>query len=402
MTMNVDFLVVGAGIVGLTTAHELKSRFPSARVVVLEKEAGVGRHASGRNSGVLHSGIYYAGDTLKAKVCAKGAALMRDFAAEQGIPCRTWGKVIVATREEDLPAVDRLLKNARDSRIRAERLDEAGIRKIEPHARSCGAGIYSPDTAVIDSRAVLDRLRDLLASKGVEVLFGEEAIDIDPAEKAVRTRNERYGFGFLFNCAGAYADVVARSFGLCRDYALIPFKGIYYKLDPARDWLVKSSIYPVPDLFLPFLGVHLTRLVDGRVYVGPTAIPAFGRENYGVLRGIRWGESARIGWEMAALYLRDRQNFRRLVHAEIRKYLKPFFLEAAQRLVPSLTAEDLLPCDKVGIRPQLVNVRTKKLEMDYILERTPHSLHVLNAISPAFTGSFAFARLIVDRYEEGS
>lgn len=394
-----DYLVVGAGIVGLTVARELRKRHPSASIVILEKESDVGMHASGRNSGVMHSGIYYGSSTLKAKVCSTGAARMREFAAEHGIAYNRSGKVIIATSEQDLPVVERLLNNARENGINAERLDEAGVRKFEPHASPYKAGIYCSDTAVIDSKAVVRKLRELLEQSGVQFKFNSPVTNLDPDSKTVKIPNGSFSYGYLFNCAGASADRVAKLFGLGLDYTLIPFKGIYYKLRPEKNHLVHSNIYPVPDINQPFLGVHLTRVISGDVYVGPTAIPAFGRENYGILKGMEFGESLKIGAELVGMYLENQQNFRLLVHTEVRKYLKPYFVDAARKLMKELTADDLVACDKVGIRPQLVNVKKKSLEMDYIIEQTPSSLHVLNAISPAFTSSLAFAEWIVDRAE---
>jgi len=394
-----DYLIVGAGIVGLTVARELRKRHPASSIILLEKEPDVGMHASGRNSGVMHSGIYYGSSTLKARVCSTGAARMRDFAAEHGIACNRSGKVIIATSEQDLPVVERLLNNAKENGINAERLDEAGVRQHEPHASPYKVGIYSPDTAVIDSKAVVRKLRELLEQSGVQFRFGEPVTAVQQETKTVQTPKGRYEYGFLFNCAGASADRVAKLFGLGADYTLIPFKGIYYKLRPERSELVRSNIYPVPDINLPFLGVHLTRVISGDVYVGPTAIPAFGRENYGILKGMELGESLKIGGELISMYLENQQNFRLLVHTEVRKYLKPYFVEAAQKLMAELRPDDLVACDKVGIRPQLVNTKKKSLEMDYIIEQTPHSLHVLNAISPAFTSSLAFAEWIVDKAE---
>ncbi|MBI5753340.1 MAG: L-2-hydroxyglutarate oxidase [Hydrogenophilales bacterium] len=395
-----DYLIVGAGIVGLTVAWELKRRDSAARILILEKEPDVGYHASGRNSGVLHSGIYYAADTLKAKYCAKGAARMREFAAEHGIHCERSGKVIIATSQQELPTLERLLKNARDNGIRAEKLDAGGIRQIEPHAYAYEAGIYSPDTAVIDSPGVVAKLRDLLRGQGVTLRFNAAVNAVDTGQKTVDANQHRYGYGYLFNCAGASADRVARFFNAGAQYALLPFKGLYYKLRPERGDLVKSSIYPVPDINLPFLGVHLTRVISGDVYVGPTAIPAWGRENYGVLSGLHLGESMNIAWRLMQMYAANHQHFRDLVHAEMAKYSKANFLAAARKLVPEVRADDLLPCNKVGIRPQLVNLQQKRLEMDFVLEQTADSLHVLNSISPAFTCSFAFAESIVDQHQK--
>ena len=397
VTKSVDYLIVGGGIVGLTVARELRQRYPAASIVLLEKEAILGKHASGRNSGVLHSGIYYDSGTLKAKVCAAGARRMKTFAAEYGINCQHSGKVIVATTQQDLPVIDRLLNNAQNNGILAARLDEQGVRDIEPHAGVYQQGIHCLDTAVIDSKAVLSKLQELLAADGVEIIFQALVTFINVAARKVITPAGEFSYGYLFNCAGASADKVAKYYGLGLDYALVPFKGIYFKLRPERAHLVRANIYPVPDVNQPFLGVHLTRMASGGVYAGPTAIPALGRENYGILQGAQLGESLRVGFEISRMYLANHQNFRQLVHTELAKYRKKNFFAAVHKLMPELTYDDLLSSDKVGIRPQLINVREKKLEMDYVIEKSLDSLHVLNAISPAFTSSLAFAEWIVDQ-----
>lgn len=399
MKESADYLIVGGGIVGLTLARELCKRHPAASIVLLEKEAVLGKHASGRNSGVLHSGIYYDCTTLKAMVCAEGARRMKEFAAEHGINCQHSGKVIVATSEQDLPVLQRLLKNAQENGIRAELLDEQGVRRIEPHAGVYQQGIYCPDTAVIDSKAVLLKLQELLVKEGVKIFFNAPVSTIDIKARKVTTPVGEFSYGYLVNCAGASADKVAKHFGLGLDYTLVPFKGIYFKLRSEREHLVNANIYPVPNINQPFLGVHLTRVASGDVYAGPTAIPALGRENYGILQGAELGESLRVGLQVAKMYLANHQNFRQLVHVEMGKYRKKNFFAAVHKLMPELTYEDLVSCAKVGIRPQLINVREKKLEMDYVIEKSPDSLHVLNAISPAFTSSLAFAEWLVDQAE---
>lgn len=395
-----DFLILGAGIVGLTLALELKKRYPESSICVLEKEPRPGKHASGRNSGVLHSGVYYGQGTLKAQLCSRGAARMRAFAAEHGVRCVQSGKVIIATDERDLPTIERLLANAKANNLRAVKMSGSEIREIEPHARACRFGLYSPDTAVIDSLGVVEKLCSLLHETGVALVTGQEVTAVEPEQNVLYAGSSEYGYGYFFNCAGAYADRIARKFGLANDYILLPFKGIYYKLRPERSGLVRANIYPVPDISQPFLGVHLTRVISGDVYVGPTAIPALGRENYGLLKGINVSESLGIARELTGMYLRNHQGFRRLVHHELAKYIKANFVRAARRLVPEVTSADLVPTQKIGIRPQLVNVRTKKLEMDFIVEQTASSMHVLNAISPAFTSAFAFAEFLVDRHEK--
>ena len=400
MDRNCDFLIVGAGIVGLTVAWELRKRHSLATITILEKESEVGLHASGRNSGVLHSGIYYGNDTLKAQVCSSGSKRMQEFADEYGIAYSKSGKVIIATSESDLLTINKLLKNAEDNNINAKRLNEKEIKEIEPYATPFQAGIYSPDTAVIDSKSVVKKLYGLLIDKGIKFNFNSPLLEQDDKQKTVTTPKEEISYGYLYNCAGANADRVAKLFGKGLEYTMIPFKGIYYKLHPKRDYLVNSNIYPVPDINLPFLGVHLTRVISGDVYVGPTAIPAFGRENYGILKGIELGEGLKISSELIKMYLKNKGNFRLLVHSEARKYLKPWFVKSAQKLMADVKAEDLISSDKVGIRPQLINTKTKSIEMDYILEQTENSLHVLNSISPAFTSSFAFAEWIVEKTEK--
>ena len=400
MPKKYDYVIVGAGVIGLTVAWELKKRNISCTIVILEKEPVVGVHASGRNSGVLHSGIYYGSDTLKARVCSSGARIMKDFAVEHDIAVVQSGKVIIATSADDLLTIDRLLKNAKDNNINARKLNAAEVKEIEPYANPYQSGIYSPDTAVIDSKGVIKKLFMLLQEKGVEFKFNSPLLGQDIKQRIVITPDEKISYGYLYNCAGANADVVAKLFGKSMSYSMIPFKGIYYKLHPNKKHLVNSSIYPVPNAKLPFLGVHLTRVISGDIYVGPTAIPALGRENYRALEGIKIKEGIRIGSELANMYLKNRENFRLLAHTEIKKYFKPWFVKSAQNLVTGLEAKDLIPSNKVGIRPQLINVNTKTIEMDYIIESTQYSMHILNSISPAFTSAFSFAEWIVDKSEE--
>ncbi|KTD24148.1 L-2-hydroxyglutarate oxidase [Legionella maceachernii] len=390
-----DFIIIGAGIVGMTVARELKQRLPLATIVILEKEDHVGVHASGRNSGVLHSGIYYANDTLKAKVCARGAQRMFEFAKEHNLPCLKSGKVILATSEKQLTTVDRLMHNAQQNGIKAERISRQQLLELEPAAAEGPAAIYCPDTAVIDSVAVLNKLRALLEQQGVSFVFGCQVTSAKGTQ--LITTKGRFSYGYLYNCAGAHADTIARWFNLAQNYALVPFKGIYWKLSPEANHLIKSNLYPVPDISLPFLGVHVTRLITGDAYIGPTAIPVLGRENYKRWHGVRVAEALSISLRLASMYRNNQNNFRLLAKTELAKYNKKFFLAAAQKLIPVLQEKDIIPSSKAGIRPQLINIKTKQLEMDYIFEQTQQSMHVLNAISPAFTSSFAFAEMIVNQ-----
>lgn len=394
MAPQVDFAVIGAGIVGLSVAQALRRRWPAARIAVLEKEAGPGRHASGRNSGVVHSGIYYPGGTLKSRLCSDGAARMRAFAAEHRIPCVQSGKVILAVDPGEVPVLDRLVANAAAGAVRVERIDAARLRELEPHAGPCAGALYSPDTAVIDSGAVVARLAELVRDAGVDIRYGWPARGIDRVRQSLDGPGGAIGFGYLVNCAGAHADTVAGWMGAGAAYATVPFKGLFAKLRPDRTGLVRGNIYPVPDLNLPFLGVHMTRGVSGEVSVGPTAVPALGREHYGWFRGINPREGLATAWHLARQYAGNRQSFRRLVHTEARRLFRRTLIAEARRLVPAIRPEDVVASAKVGIRPQLVHRRDRTLVMDYVIEKTPESLHVLNAISPAFTCAFAFAEFL--------
>jgi len=396
MAIKCDVAIVGAGIIGLTTAYVLKQRHPNLHIVIFDKEAREGVHASGRNSGVLHCGIYYGNESLKAKVCARGAKQMLAFAKAHHIPHRQSGKVIVATSEAQLPTFERLMQNAKDNDIRVERLSLSALHAREPAAAPGVAALYCPDTAVIDSPKVLVTLRALLTASGVEFRFNCP-VRRGKSPQSLSTPQGVFNYGYLFNCAGAYADSLAKQFGYAKQYALLPFKGMYWKLAPEAAARVQANIYPVPDIGLPFLGVHLTRVMSGDVYVGPTAIPVLGRENYQGFSGMRFLETCAVGTRLLSLYARNHNNFRLLAHTELAKYRKSVFLAAAQKLMPSLVESDFVPTHKAGIRPQLMNTKTGKLEMDYIFEQDEHALHVLNAISPAFTSAFAFAEMIVER-----
>jgi L-2-hydroxyglutarate oxidase len=321
---------------------------------------------------------------------------MFHFAQEHGLSCKKLGKVIIANSEQDISTLTLLLKNAAQNKIKAEYLDEKAIKEIEPYANPMQFGIYTPDTACVDSKQILEKIREIITSREVKFYFGEEVISIDKNAKHVKTPNEKISYGYLFNSAGAHTDKIAKMMGLAKDYMLLPFKGMYYKLSKEKNHWVKGNIYPAPNLNLPFLGVHFTRTMNGEVYVGPTAIPALGRENYALAKGMSL-EAFRILKDITMMYLANQQNFRMLMHSEIKKYSKYYFTQAAQKLVSSIKAADLLPSNKVGIRPQLINLAKRTIEMDFIIEQESHSMHVLNAISPAFTSAFSFAELLVNR-----
>ncbi|HBG47747.1 MAG TPA: L-2-hydroxyglutarate oxidase [Deltaproteobacteria bacterium] len=391
-----EILICGAGIVGLTIARELALR-GYRDITVIEKEDAPGRHASGRMSGVLHAGVYYSPGSMRAECCASGNRLMKEYCRRKGVPLVETGKVIVAKNESEAEAIEGLYRRAAGNGADVEIIDEARLGEIEPFARTSSVALFCRDTAVIDPKAVLACLQSDLAAAGVRLLTATSFLGL-AARGAARTSMGNIGFGLFINAAGAYSDRVAHAFGAGIGLKLIPFKGIYRRLKEEKARLVKGNIYPVPDPRNPFLGVHFTRSSSGEVFAGPTAMPAFGRENYGVLSGLSMEALEIIGRE-AALFAVNRP-FRDVAISETGKYLPGFFYRDARSLVNGLSSSDLEPSSKAGIRPQLVDWEKKELVMDFLVEGAEDSIHILNAISPAFTCSMEFAKRVVSGYVE--
>ena len=399
--MNTDFLVIGAGIIGLTIARELKLRYPDQSITVLEKESAVGRHSSGRNSGVLHSGIYYPSQSLKAKVCSQGAREMADYCDAQNLPLKRLGKVLIPVHGEDGPQFDLLEKRAKENGIDIERLNAQQLKKLEPDVRSAtGDALLIPSTTVGSPIAVMEALKNEVESLNIDIRFNIILNKIDPNKRQVYWSNNYLNYGHLINAAGLHADTVAHQFNVGGKYTLLPFKGLYWKLDPKANFNIRRLIYPVPDLRVPFLGVHTTTAIDGAIYLGPTAVPALGRENYKGFQDVSATELLRIGNLLLRQFIAGRDGFRRLAWQEGRRYFKPWFAEAAKALLPRLKTEHLLPCNKVGIRAQMLDKQTGSLVNDFLIERGQSSTHILNAISPAWTCSFPFARFVLDNFLE--
>jgi (S)-2-hydroxyglutarate dehydrogenase len=394
-TRQADVLIIGGGIVGLTLARELLAR-GRENVVILEKEPELGRHASGRNSGVLHAGIYYAPDSLKARSCLQGNFLMKEYCKSKGLPVLETGKVIVARTEAELPALDELQRRAAANGAKVEFLDEKQLADVEPSARTVGRALFSHYTAAVDPKLVLQALREDLEQSGrVTFRMGCQMVGRAGPGRVQTTQGE-IGYARLVNAAGAHCDRVARHFGMAEHYRLIPFKGIYRKMRKGASFPLNGNIYPVPDVRNPFLGVHFSRNVHGDIYLGPTAIPAFGPENYGVLSGI---DASGLGIlaEDAVLFFAN-PRFREVALVEPRKYIPAFFYRDARRLVKSFDASLFERAQKVGIRPQLVNWKTKELVMDFLVEAKDETVHVLNPISPAFTSSMDLARTVASQH----
>ena len=382
------------GIIGVCVARTLKKRHPDARICLLEKETFLGYHASGRNSGVLHAGFYYAPDSLKAQLTRRGNQMLRTFCEERAVPVREVGKVVVTTSPAQVPRLDDLYARGQTNGVPLEMVDEAGLRELEPLARTHERALWSPSTAVADPVAVVEALAARVRERGGEVRLGTPVVEAGPGW--IRTPYQRIEVGHTINAAGLYADRVARWFGVGEDYAMLPFKGLYwYSNWPAGR--LQRHVYPVPDPRNPFLGVHLTVTVSGRAKVGPTAIPSLWREDYRGVRGIRPSEMASIA-KLYPRFLRSpHHDVPGLVRTELPKYSRRHLVSQASALVPSVSAQDFRERGRVGVRAQLLHVPSGRLEMDFVVRPGERSTHVLNAVSPAWTSSLAMAEWIVER-----
>ena len=390
-------------MVGMALAHQICERHPDLSITMIDKEPEIGLHSSGRNSGVLHAGIYYPPATLKARVCVQGARRLRSWCQAEGLPVLACGKVITPQTEELDGQLDMLLERGRANGAEVRLLNEAEFNQRVPDGRTAtGRALWSPNTCVVKPKLVLQRLEQRLKEKGVRFLLGAAVSGINPEVRQLKLAqaggtDSTLTYGHLFNSTGLQADRVAKSFGVGEHYTLLPFKGLYWQLDPRASFRFNTNLYPVPDLNVPFLGVHVTPSPDGTVSLGPTAIPALGRENYRGMDGIEPLMALQFLGDLASQWRRNAGGFRRYAREQALHGLKPLFLRAAQALVPRLRSEHLIPSQKAGIRAQLYDRRTGVLVQDFCLEQGTASTHVLNAISPAFTASFALADLILDQ-----
>lgn len=394
--MRVDFVIIGAGIVGLSIARELKQQFPTASIAVIEKEAKIGLHASGRNSGVLHAGIYYKPDSLKARCCLEGSRAMAAYCDAHNLPISRVGKIIVTTKPDEANVLETLQQRAIQNGANVRLISRSELKKLEPEAYSAtDHALFSPETSVVDPKAILTHIYQSLTEQQVIFYFKEKNTQIDTKKKQLSLNADNLSYGHLFNTAGLYADDIAKRCGLQEQYTMIPFKGLYYEMKPTSEVRINHLIYPVPDMHVPFLGVHFTKSIDNKIYLGPTAIPVLGREHYTGFEGINLKEALSTVACLTPLYIKNKQGFRNYAHQEIPRFIKSRFVDSARALVPNITNQDLIKSKKVGIRAQLFDLEKKELAMDFIIRRTQNETHVLNAVSPAFSSAFSFCRHVI-------
>ena len=393
--LTTDYLVIGAGIIGLTIARELQRRDPGAGVTILDKETSPGNHASGRNSGVLHSGIYYPADSLKARFTRDGNRAWRQYCEDKDLPLDKCGKLIVARNEAEHRQLATLEERGAANGVTVQRVAESEAREIEPRVKTFNHALFVPSTATADpGQLIAAQQADFSAHGGT--LWCNHPYRGHEGDNIVRAGDKRIQGGIVINCAGLYADRVAKDFGFSERYTMLPFKGLYlYAASGAP--IPHTHIYPVPDLRNPFLGVHFTRTVGGGTKIGPTAIPALWREHYGGLARFKVRELLEVAGREFHMLVTNRNDFRRLAWQELRKQSRRYMIADAATLMAGTNAMGFERWGRPGIRAQLVECASNKLVMDFVIEGDERSTHVLNAISPAWTCAIPFAEHIADR-----
>ncbi len=383
-----DFLIIGGGIIGINLALEAKRRFPDARVTLVEKESGFGEHASGRNSGVLHAGFYYTANSLKARLTKEGNQRLTEFCVERGLGINRCGKLVVAKEASELPVLDELLDRAQHNGVDLQKITEAEAKEIEPRVRTYRHALFSPSTASVDPGEVMRAFVSNAKQVGVNLLGNTQYQGT--RDGVVKTSQGSISSGYVINAAGLYADKIARDFGFSKHYQILPFKGLYLYADDKSKPL-RTNVYPVPDLRNPFLGVHHTVTLDGHTKIGPTAIPCFWREHYRGLENFNFSEFVEVIGREAELFIRNDFGFRKLALDEMRKMYRSRIVSLATDLVSGIQLEHYTRWGAPGIRAQLLDTRTRKLEMDFKMEGDQRSFHILNAVSPAFTCAMSFS-----------
>ncbi|KQS78907.1 hydroxyglutarate oxidase [Rhizobium sp. Leaf384] len=392
--MPYDLAIIGGGIVGLSTALEISTRLPGLSIVVLEKEAAVAMHQTGRNSGVIHAGVYYQPGSLKARFCREGVTATIDFCREYGVPFEQCGKMLVATSVEEMPRLAALEERCRQNGLPVERLDAAELVRREPHIHGIAA-LFVPTSGIVDYGRIARTMADGLTGRGVDIRTSATVETLREEADGIRIQlpQEEIGARHVIACAGIMADRLALLCGLALDFRIVPFRGEYYRLRSDKDAIVNHLIYPIPDPALPFLGVHLTKMIGGYVTVGPNAVLAFAREGYR-FSDVGFGDLK----EMISF-----PGFRRLVRNNFRSGLsemanslsKRRYLALCRRYCPELRLDDLQPY-RPGIRAQAV-LADGSLVHDFLILQTRRTIHVCNAPSPAATSAIPIARHLADR-----
>lgn len=390
-----DYLIIGAGIIGLNIARNLKLRFPNSSILVIEKEPEVAMHSSGRNSGVLHAGFYYDVNSLKAKFTKEGNLALKEFVKDRGLQINECKKVVVAQDDKEVDGLKELKRRGDLNGVELLWLNEEQLNDLYPNIKTHKKALLCPSTATVNPKEVTKEFAKVIEELGVELLL--DCKYISSSCNVVSTSLGDFQAKKVINCAGLYADNIARDFGFSKDYVIIPFKGIYLK-DKTNKSHLKTNIYPVPNLDNPFLGVHYTLTVDGESKIGPTAIPAFWRENYKGFDNFNLKEFMQIIYYELKLFITNAFGFRQLAFSEIKKYSLSYLKGLATKLTTKMDHKGFDSWSTPGIRAQLLNKNTLELVQDFVVESDDDSIHVLNAVSPAFTSSMPFANWVVEEH----
>lgn len=396
--MKTDIIIIGAGIIGLSTAYQLSKVHPNKKIIVLDKEDTVAKHQTGHNSGVIHSGIYYKPGSFKATFAKNGSNSMYEFCKKYEIKYEQSGKVIVATDENQIPTMRKLYQRGLENGLDVELLNDYEVRQIEPFVNTVG-GILVKNTGIVDFKEVTEKYAELFRKNDGEVIFNEEvrSINNDSENITIKTRdNNTYTAKYLINCAGLYSDKIAEMSGIETDVKIIPFRGEYYELKSEAADLVKTLIYPVPNPDLPFLGVHFTNMINGGVDVGPNAVLGFKKEAYKKI-AFDINETKEI-LTFPGLYKMGIKNIKEAVGEYYRSFNKRAFVKEAKKLVPLIKADDLTPME-AGVRAQAMKKDGSMVD-DFHFEENNNSLHVLNAPSPAATCSIEIGKEITKRFSK--
>lgn len=392
-----DCIIIGGGIIGLSTAYHLKKDNPELNILLLEKENKVAKHQTGHNSGVIHSGIYYKPGSYKAKFAKAGASSMVQFCKDNDIPYKQCGKLIVATDENQLGRLRKLYERGLDNKLDVSYLNYKETIAIEPHVNAI-ASVKVNSTGIVDYKKVSEKLLMLFENFNGTCKLMEEVISIheDFEKVTIKTNDKEYTTKYYINCAGLYSDKIAKIGGIETDIQIIPFRGEYYELQKEKHHLVKTLIYPVPDPKFPFLGVHFTNMIDGGVDCGPNAVLGFSKESYGKF-DVRKDELFEI-LKFKGIYKLGLKYMKMGVGEYYRSFNKKAFVKNAQKLVPQVREADFIPME-AGVRAQAINSKGELID-DFHFETSKRSIHVLNAPSPAATASLEIGKEITKRFKE--
>ena len=389
-----DFVIIGGGIVGLSTAMMLGKKYPTSSLAIVEKEDEVAYHQTGHNSGVIHSGIYYKPGSFKAKFTRAGSQSMVEFCRQYDLPYQVCGKVIVATKEEELPRLNDLYERGIKNGLQVKKISPEEVKEKEPYV-SCLGGIYVPTSGIADYKKVCQKYAELIEQQGGEIKLNTKVIKINNSDnyKVLETNQGEIKGKLMINCAGLYSDRMAELDGVNPQAKIVPFRGEYYQLKTEKQHLVKSLIYPVPNPEFPFLGVHFTRMIDGSVHAGPNAVLSLKREGYKKtdfdLKEFTEVISYPGFWKLAAKHADEG------IKEIIRSFSKAAFVHSLQQLIPDVTSDDIVPCE-AGVRAQALKADGKLVE-DFLIIQDERALHVCNAPSPAATASLEIGKSIVEQ-----